>query len=195
VWLALAPDLNLYNPVYTPVTTAIFSGPTSFGHSDLYTAINTFGVYARDHVKWNRWTLTLGGREDWANLRQDDREAGTQAKQDVSAFSGRVGLTYQGEVSAMEPWSMRRRPAASPWGSWLIRRKQTQSRSAAARSQAARSHSRKARTQARPTQAALHWAQARKVALSMRSPLAQGRVHLLQTAWPLVRVLSRPSGR
>ncbi|MFM0025829.1 TonB-dependent siderophore receptor [Paraburkholderia madseniana] len=97
VWLALAPDLNLYNPVYTPVTTAIFSGPTSFGRQDLHTAMNTFGVYAQDQVKWNRWALTLGGREDWVNMQQDDHEASTQTKQDVSAFSGRVGLTYQGD--------------------------------------------------------------------------------------------------
>lgn len=96
-WLALAPELNLYNPVYTPVTTAIFSGPTSFGHSDLYTAMNTFGVYAQDQVKWNRWTLTLGGREDWVNMRQDDREASTHTEQVVSAFSGRAGLTYHGD--------------------------------------------------------------------------------------------------
>ncbi|AXL53850.1 TonB-dependent receptor [Paraburkholderia caffeinilytica] len=97
VWLAQAPYLDLYHPVYTPVTTAIFSGPTSFGHTDLYTAMNTFGLYAQDQIKWNRWTLTLGGREDWVNMREDDREAGTQTKQDVSAFSGRIGLTYEGD--------------------------------------------------------------------------------------------------
>ncbi|MBN3789508.1 TonB-dependent siderophore receptor [Burkholderia sp. Ac-20353] len=97
VWLALAPNLNLYNPVYTPVTTAIFSGPTSLGHVDQYTAMNTFGVYAQDQIEWNRWALTLGGREDWVNLREDDRSAGTQSKADVSAFSGRIGLTYQGD--------------------------------------------------------------------------------------------------
>ncbi|RDU96517.1 TonB-dependent siderophore receptor [Trinickia dinghuensis] len=96
-WLALAPGLNLYDPVYTPVTTAIFSGPTSLGHSDLYTAMNTVGTYAQDQIEWNRWTLTFGGREDWVDMRQDDREAGTQTKQDVSAFSGRVGLTYRGD--------------------------------------------------------------------------------------------------
>ena len=97
VWLALAPELNLYNPVYTPVTTAIFSGPTSLGRQDQYTTMNTFGVYAQDQVKWNRWTLTLGGREDWVNTRLDDHEARLQTKQDVSAFSGRVGLTYEGD--------------------------------------------------------------------------------------------------
>ncbi|RKP44973.1 TonB-dependent siderophore receptor [Trinickia fusca] len=96
-WLALAPNLNLYDPVYTPVTSEIFSGPTSLGHPDLYTEMNTVGTYAQDQIKWDRWTLTLGGREDWVNLRQEDREAGTQANQDVSAFSGRVGLTYRGD--------------------------------------------------------------------------------------------------
>ena len=96
-WLAQAPYLNLYHPVYTPVTAGIFSGRTSLGHSDPYTTIDTVGVYAQEHVKWNRWTLTLGGREDWANLRLTDRAAGAQTKQDVSAFSGRAGITYQGD--------------------------------------------------------------------------------------------------
>ena len=96
-WLALAPGLNLYHPVYTPVTGAIFSGPTFIGHPNLYTAMSTVGTYAQDQVQWDRWTFTLGGREDWVNVRQDDRTAHTQTKQDVSAFSGRVGLTYRGD--------------------------------------------------------------------------------------------------
>ncbi|WP_065504141.1 TonB-dependent siderophore receptor [Burkholderia stabilis] len=98
VWLALAPSLNLYHPVYRPVTAAIFSGPTSLGHVDQYTAMNGFGAYAQDQIRWQRWTLTLGGREDWVNARFDDRTAGKQTQQDVSAFSGRVGLTYQGDA-------------------------------------------------------------------------------------------------
>ncbi|MGU7779980.1 TonB-dependent siderophore receptor [Burkholderia sp. PU8-34] len=96
-WLAAAPVLNIYNPVYTPVTTAVFSDPRTTIRTNTYTTMNTFGVYVQDQVKWNRWTLTLGGGEDWVNLRQDDREAGTQSKADVSAFTGRVGLTYQGD--------------------------------------------------------------------------------------------------
>ncbi|CAI8691273.1 TonB-dependent siderophore receptor [Burkholderia pyrrocinia] len=105
VWLALAPSLNLYHPIYRPVTAAIFSGPTSLGHVDQYTAMNAVGVYAQDQIRWRRWTLTLGGREDRVNARFDDRTAGTQtqtagtqSRQDVSAFSGRVGLTYQGDA-------------------------------------------------------------------------------------------------
>ncbi|MBN3816397.1 TonB-dependent siderophore receptor [Paraburkholderia sp. Se-20369] len=97
VSLALARPLNLYHPVYTPVTSAIFSGPTSLGHVNQYTAMNSFGVYAQDQIKWQRWTLTLGGREDWVSMRKDDRAAGTQSDADVSAFSGRIGLAYQGD--------------------------------------------------------------------------------------------------
>ncbi|WP_261507026.1 TonB-dependent siderophore receptor [Burkholderia multivorans] len=93
-WLAMAPPLNIYNPVYLPVTTAVFD-PNSTIRTDTYTTMNTFGLYAQDQIKWNRWTLTLGGREDWVNMRMDDRAAGTQSKADVSAFTGRVGLTYQ----------------------------------------------------------------------------------------------------
>ncbi|WP_406807181.1 TonB-dependent siderophore receptor [Burkholderia semiarida] len=98
VWLALAPSLDLHHPVYRPVTAAIFAGPTSLGHVDQYTAMNSVGVYAQDQIRWRRWTLTLGGREDFVNARFDDRIAGTHAQQDVSAFSGRAGLTYRGDA-------------------------------------------------------------------------------------------------
>ncbi|WP_049126420.1 TonB-dependent siderophore receptor, partial [Burkholderia cenocepacia] len=96
-WLAAAPTLNLYNPVYTPVTMGVFSDPDATSRTNTYTTMNTFGLYAQDQIKWNRWTLTLGGREDWVNMRQDDRAAGTSTKADVTAFTGRVGLTYQGD--------------------------------------------------------------------------------------------------
>ncbi len=96
-WLALAPGLDIYHPVYTPVTSAIFSGPTFLGHPDLYTAMNTIGAYAQDQIQWGRWTFTVGGREDRVNVREDDRGAGTRTTQDLSAFSGRVGLTYRGD--------------------------------------------------------------------------------------------------
>ncbi|KWF30686.1 TonB-dependent receptor [Burkholderia diffusa] len=98
VWLALAPSLNLYHPVYLPVTAAIFSGRTSLGRFDQYTAMNTLGAYAQDQIRWNRWTLTLGGREDRVSARFDDRVARTGTQQDISAFSGRIGLTWQGDA-------------------------------------------------------------------------------------------------
>ncbi len=96
-WVALAPSLNLYSPLYTPVTNAIFASPALLGHPDRYTAMNTVGAYVQDQIEWNRWTLTLGGREDWVAMHQDDREFDTASAQHVSAFSGRVGLTYRGD--------------------------------------------------------------------------------------------------
>ncbi|WP_420209794.1 TonB-dependent siderophore receptor [Burkholderia aenigmatica] len=96
-WLAAAPPLNLYNPVYLPVTMGAFADPDATSRTNTYTTMNTFGLYAQDQIKWNRWTLTLGGREDWVNMRMDDRASGTQSKADVTAFTGRVGLTYQGD--------------------------------------------------------------------------------------------------
>ncbi len=96
-WLAAAPPLNIYDPVSVPVTTAVFSDPASVYRTDTYTTMNTFGLYAQDQIKWHRWTLTLGGREDWVDMRMDDRAGGTQSKADVTAFTGRVGLTYQGD--------------------------------------------------------------------------------------------------
>ena len=96
-WLAQGPSLNMYNPVYTPVSTAIFAGPDSYGQTNTRSSMDSFGVYAQDQIKWQRWVLTLGGRQDWSNTKQDDLVAGTQFKQDDHAFSGRAGLVFLGD--------------------------------------------------------------------------------------------------
>ncbi|CAN7282158.1 TonB-dependent siderophore receptor [Trinickia sp. LjRoot230] len=96
-WLAQGPSLNLYHPVYTPVTSAIFSSPSSFGQTNTRATMDAFGVYAQDQIKWRRWVLTLGGREDWSNTHQRDLVAGTALGQNDHAFTGRVGLTYLGD--------------------------------------------------------------------------------------------------
>lgn len=96
-WLALAPSLNMYNPVYLPVTTAIFAGPNAYPRTDIKTTMNAFGVYAQDQIKWQRWTLTLGGRQDWVNTTQNDIANSLQQSQSAHAFTGRVGVTYEGD--------------------------------------------------------------------------------------------------
>ncbi|MFC4275363.1 TonB-dependent siderophore receptor [Achromobacter aloeverae] len=93
-WLAQAPSLNLYHPVHTSVDRSIFDGPTAYPHTDTRSTINTLGLYVQDQFKWNRWSFTLGGRQDWARTTQDDREADTRAKQRDQAFTGRAGVTY-----------------------------------------------------------------------------------------------------
>ncbi|OLL28132.1 TonB-dependent receptor [Burkholderia sp. SRS-W-2-2016] len=95
--LALAPSLNLFNPVYTPVTTAIFSSPDAYPRTDLKSSMDSFGVYLQDQIKWQRWVFTLGGRQDWSITRQNDLMSGTQQTQSDHAFTGRVGVTFLGD--------------------------------------------------------------------------------------------------
>ncbi|SMG53476.1 TonB-dependent siderophore receptor [Paraburkholderia susongensis] len=95
--LALAPDLNLFNPVYTPVTEAIFSSPNAYPRTDIKSSMDAFGVYLQDQIKWRRWVFTLGGRQDWSITTQNDLMGGTRQTQADHAFSGRVGLTFLGD--------------------------------------------------------------------------------------------------
>ncbi len=71
-WLAKGPSLNLYRPVYTPIPSDIFSGPNAYPRTDTKTTLNAFGLYVQDQIKWRRWVLTLGGRQDWTRTSQDD---------------------------------------------------------------------------------------------------------------------------
>ncbi|WP_157636091.1 TonB-dependent receptor domain-containing protein, partial [Burkholderia ubonensis] len=96
-WLAKAPSINLYRPVYTPIPADIFSGPGAYPRTDTKTTLNVFGLYVQDQIKWQRWVLTLGGRQDWTRTLQDDIANSTSFKQNDHAFSGRVGLTYLGD--------------------------------------------------------------------------------------------------
>lgn len=96
-WLAKAPSLNMYRPVYAPVTTGIFGGDAAYPRTDTHTTLNAFGLYAQDQIKWQRWVLTLGGRQDWTRTTQDDIANAASFKQNDHAFSARAGLTYLGD--------------------------------------------------------------------------------------------------
>jgi iron complex outermembrane receptor protein len=95
--LALAPDLNLFNPVYTPVTAAIFSTDNAYPRTDIKSSMDAFGVYLQDQIKWRRWVFTAGGRQDWSITSQNDLMGNTQQTQSDHAFSGRVGVTFLGD--------------------------------------------------------------------------------------------------
>lgn len=96
-FMARGPNLNLYNPVYVPITNAIFSTPAAFAPTDTRTTLSMLGAYAQDQIKWRRWTLTVGGRQDWSDTKQSDLAGGTSFQQNDHAFSGRVGLAYLGD--------------------------------------------------------------------------------------------------
>ena len=52
------------------------------------------GVYLQDQIKLDKWILTMGGRQDWAELDNKDLLASTHEAKRDNQFTGRVGLTY-----------------------------------------------------------------------------------------------------
>ncbi|HCR4096666.1 TPA: TonB-dependent siderophore receptor [Providencia rettgeri] len=62
-----------------------------------------YGVYLQDQLSWQQWDLLLSGRYDWSYLNTDNNLTNTTQKNDTSAWSQRVGLTYSFE-SGFSPW-------------------------------------------------------------------------------------------
>lgn len=62
-----------------------------------------YGVYLQDQLSWQQWDMILSGRYDWSYLDTDNNLANTTQKNDTSAWSQRVGLTYAFE-SGFSPW-------------------------------------------------------------------------------------------
>ena len=76
-----APSINIFNPVYTPLTKPLnnVSGSRS--------SVEDLGVYAQDIITlFSNLKLVLGGRYDWA---------GQTGSITTEAFSPRAGLVYQ----------------------------------------------------------------------------------------------------
>lgn len=85
---AVAPSLNLLNPVYTMTTL-----PTGFPFQSYYLTQRTGGIYAQDQVKWDRLILTLSGRYDLVRTNNNNR-IGTDQSRNDGKFTGRAGLSY-----------------------------------------------------------------------------------------------------
>lgn len=62
-----------------------------------------YGVYLQDQLSWQQWDLVLSGRYDWSYLDTDNNLTHATQKNDTSAWSQRVGLTYAFE-SGFSPW-------------------------------------------------------------------------------------------
>ncbi|ADE14913.1 TonB-dependent siderophore receptor [Nitrosococcus halophilus Nc 4] len=88
-----APAIDIFNPVYgAPV-------PSPPIISDMDTSLQQIGFYFQDQLKlYDKWVLSLGGRQDWANTERMNNLAGTGTEQDDDKFSGRVGLVYLADM-------------------------------------------------------------------------------------------------
>ncbi|TGS85449.1 TonB-dependent siderophore receptor [Mesorhizobium sp. M3A.F.Ca.ET.174.01.1.1] len=58
--------------------------------------MNQLGTYLHDQMEWNDFTLFASGRYDWVDTTSTAADS-SQSRQKDSAFSGRVGLSYQTE--------------------------------------------------------------------------------------------------
>lgn len=56
--------------------------------------IRQTGVYLQDQIRLDQWILTVGGRQDWAEIDNKDLLAHTVSSQRDNQFTARVGLTY-----------------------------------------------------------------------------------------------------
>jgi len=91
---AMIAPIDIYAPVYgSPVPARSSLLPMTLSNSEQ----NQLGVYIQDQIKWDRLTLSLTGRHDWAKTDVDSYAAfptpGRYRTKD-SAFTGRVGLSY-----------------------------------------------------------------------------------------------------
>lgn len=88
-------SIDAFNPVYgvTFIPSAA-SLPSAILNNTKQTQV---GAYVQDQMKFDRWTLTLTGRHDWADATLRNNGAfgsPSTVVQNDSAFTGRAGLNY-----------------------------------------------------------------------------------------------------
>lgn len=83
--------LDLYTPVYGQQI------PTLIPRIDATQTREQIGVYLQDMVKLGQWALTLGARQDWADLKTTNNVTSRGVNQTDSAFTWRAGLAYLAE--------------------------------------------------------------------------------------------------
>lgn len=94
---ALAPPIDLYNPVYLPIDPMIFAPGGANYPQNIRQTQKQLGIYAQDQIKYaDRWVLVLSGRQDWSRLNAVDHAVAdaTAARQNDHAFTGRIGVVY-----------------------------------------------------------------------------------------------------
>lgn len=86
-----APSLDLLNPQYGQSVPYPDETQRIIDQDETSTQV---GLYLQDQIKWNRWILTLGARQDWARSTLDNHLNGSQTRQRDAAFTWRAGLGH-----------------------------------------------------------------------------------------------------
>lgn len=56
--------------------------------------LSQLGIYLQDQMTIGNWRLNLGGRYDWVDITNTDRDTSSASELDDTQFSGRAGLLY-----------------------------------------------------------------------------------------------------
>lgn len=83
-----AEAIDLYQPNYGMPTSPV-ALTTRWDNT-----VDQAGLYVQDQLKWDRFVLTVGGRQDWARIDNKDLIANSRTQVNDNAFTGRIGLSY-----------------------------------------------------------------------------------------------------
>ncbi|MEJ0020306.1 MAG: TonB-dependent siderophore receptor [Acetobacteraceae bacterium] len=86
--------INYLNPVYLPVS---LPANPSIRSAALQTQ-SQVGIYLQDQMRVDGWSLTLGGRQDWAHNNTNNRITNANTSLDANAFSWRAALIYNFDI-------------------------------------------------------------------------------------------------
>jgi len=88
--------LNVFSPTYTRADPAnSLASPLLGGAEDTHGELDQTGLYLQDQLKLGNWAGILSGRFDSAKTVNEERVSDIHQSQRDSAFTGRVGVTYQ----------------------------------------------------------------------------------------------------
>ncbi|WP_108446874.1 TonB-dependent siderophore receptor [Halomonas denitrificans] len=82
------PTIDAFDPQYGAEPTAFY--PDVRQKREL----EQTGVYLQDQLALGNWRLNLGGRHDWVDIANTDRDTGVTGELDDTQFSGRAGALY-----------------------------------------------------------------------------------------------------
>ncbi|BCQ58440.1 hypothetical protein PBOI14_01900 [Pseudomonas sp. Boi14] len=84
-----------YNPPILDMFTPTYGQSLNFGNAYQWdnTIIQT-GLYVQDQIKYEKWVLVLGGRNDWAETDNKAPLGGAHTNVKNQSFTGRGGLVY-----------------------------------------------------------------------------------------------------
>lgn len=89
VWPSGAfPAIDAFNPEYGAEPTALYPPQRNLRKQ------KQTGIYLQDQLAVGGWRLTLGGRHDWVDIENTNRDSGVVTELDETQFSGRAGMLY-----------------------------------------------------------------------------------------------------